>query len=121
MSKPQRDTRFLRRTFTSLSGILIWAAHFGLVYGVQHVACREGAGEAGYVKPVIYLATVLAAALMGLVAAKARNWLAPDDPAMPGVSIFLRAVTHILLVLSLFGVLATTASAILLPTCAALR
>jgi hypothetical protein len=37
-----RGSRFTATTFRMLSGLLIWAAHFGVIYGLTGLACARG-------------------------------------------------------------------------------
>ena len=63
---------FTRRLLFLLSGLLVWAVHFGLVYAVTALACARGfsgnsSGGFGVVPLVIAAATCFAVILQGLV------------------------------------------------------
>lgn len=118
---PARDPHFARLTFTSLSGPLIWALHFGAVYGGQHVACERGLLSAGLTRTGIVLVTLLAALAIGAIWMCARRLLTPDPPLQADLPAFLHLVTLFLLALSLFGVLAAGLASVMLPACPALR
>jgi hypothetical protein len=46
-------------------GVIVWAAHFGLIYGIAGFACARGYGEA--VPWTIGAATLVAAAAAGAI------------------------------------------------------
>ena len=52
------------------SGVIVWAAHFGVVYGTTALACARGVPQAAPL--AVALATALAIAL--LLAIVARGW-----------------------------------------------
>lgn len=62
-------TRSFPTTFTAmLSPFLIWGLHFGLVYGVNGLACERGLGDAGLMGfPAVPTAVVVATAAAMLV------------------------------------------------------
>lgn len=121
MTIPARDPHFLRLTMTSLSGPLIWALHFGAVYGGQHVACERQLLAGGLTRTAIIIVTVVAAAAIGAVWASARRFLTPDQQLQADLPAFLHLVTLFLLGLSLFGVIAAGLAGVMLPACPALR
>ncbi len=55
----------------SILGVVIWAAHFGIVYGGQAVACA--ADRPGLVTPLVLGASAVALALLLVVALAARR------------------------------------------------
>ncbi|NGM18386.1 hypothetical protein G3576_00045 [Roseomonas stagni] len=55
----------------SLLGIVIWALHFGLVYGGQALACEVG--RPSIVMPLVIGASVVALALLLVLAVVARR------------------------------------------------
>lgn len=121
MTEPATDPRFIRVTLTSIGGPLIWALHFGAVYGGQHVACRAAlAGDAG-IRTGIIAATIAAILVLLAVFLLARRLVQPAPPADPDVPAFLHSVTAWLLGLSLFAVLASGLAALMLPSCPSLR
>ncbi len=36
------DTDFLRKSLLALGGLLVWAAHFALIYAVAAIVCERG-------------------------------------------------------------------------------
>lgn len=121
MIKPASDPRFIRLTLTSMSGPLIWALHFGAVYGGQHVACHALNLGTIPIRWGIAGATLAGCLAIGAVAVVARRLVQPEPPADPHVPAFLSAVALWLLGLSLFGILATGLAGVMLPGCASLR
>ena len=121
MSEPGTDPRFIRLTLTSLAGPLIWALHFGAVYGGQHIACS--ASEAGTlpIRLGIIVATLIAGLALLVVFAHARKLVRPAPPAGADVPAFLHSVTRYLLGLSLLAVLASGLAGLMLPGCPSLR
>jgi len=64
-AQPYTLTRFAGELANLVAGLLIWAGHFAVVYGVHAVACARGLHERtlfgfGMVPFVITVATVLA-------------------------------------------------------------
>lgn len=121
MSESGTDPRFIRLTLTSMAGPLIWALHFGAVYGGQHVACAASNAGTGPVRLGIVIATVAACLALLVVFAHARKLVQPAPPADDGVPAFLHSVTLWLLGLSLFAVLASGLAGLMLPGCPSLR
>ena len=67
MSKSDANDRFVRRTAVSLAPILLWAVHFGLVYGGAHVACTTSDGPIGELGADIAVWGVTGAVVLALV------------------------------------------------------
>ncbi len=116
---------FWRATLFSLFGPLLWTAHFGLVYGGQHVGCATPVSlDPAWVIGGIVAATFAAAAPL-LVGAVWPHRLARlfglTETDNSGVYPFLVGATRLLSLLSLFGVLWAGAAAAFLPSCPALR
>lgn len=121
MTEPGSDPRFIRLTLTSMAGPLIWALHFGAVYGGQHVACAVSASGALPVRTGIVVATLIACLVLLAVGVAARKLVQPAPPASEDVPAFLHSVTLWLLGLSLFAVLASGLAGLMLPGCPSLR
>lgn len=121
MSKPPSDSRFIRLTLTSMSGPLVWALHFSVVYGGQHVACAAGGLGTAPIRWGIIIATLVACLALVLVFIMARKLVQPDPPFDEDVPVFLHSVTNYLLGLSLFAVLASGLAGLILPGCPSLR
>lgn len=115
--------RFGRAMIRMLGGLLIWAVHFGVIYGLNALACARGFAElrwlgVGVVAWGIAIATVAAlAAVLALTIAAVLNTRRPgvrEDPA----SHFLEWMT------AAFGGCATVAivwdalPVLLIPPCA---
>lgn len=121
MSEPGTDPRFIRVTLTSMAGPLIWALHFGAVYGGQHVACAATELGTTPIRWGIILATLVASLAMVLVFIGAKKLTRPGPPLDEDVPVFLAAVTRYLIGLSLFAVLASGLAGLMLPGCPSLR
>ena len=77
---------FAGRLLFLTAGFLVWALHFGFVYGLNGLACaREFSGNMiggfGVVPVVIVAATIVALVLQGLVAVTA---VSGRDPGIGG-------------------------------------
>ena len=73
-TQPYSLVRFAGELANLVAGLLIWAGHFAIVYGVHAVACARGLAERtlfgfGAVPFVVTLATALALAGSGIVLA----------------------------------------------------
>lgn len=118
-----RSASFWRLTLFGLIGPLVWAAHLGIIYGVQHVACSEPVSLApAWIVAAIIAATFAAAAplLFAVIAPRrfARLWsLNPGGDVMR----FLFGTMRILSLLSLLGILWAGAAAGFIATCPPLR
>lgn len=107
-----------------LFGPVVWAAHFTLIYGAQAMLCALAAESDPSLAVRGIVAALSAVALALLVAAA----LQPDriytalgaGPWPIATQNFQRRVMVLLMMLSLFGVVASAATASL-PVCAALR
>lgn len=110
MPKPRE--RFLLRTALCLSGPVLWALHFGAVYGLGHVGCATDLGEGQSIRAAVIVATI--AALLAAAILFAISWRVQDR-------VFYRPVTFWLLALSAFGIAAAGVAAIFLPACPPLR
>jgi len=107
------ESSIRRLAWQVLAGPLLWAAYFGFVYAVQHVACTRLAPAAAtaLVDGVLIAATLATLLAMGWMA-----WCPPASAAGP----LLHSLCLSLLGLSAVAVV-WTAISIVLPTCATLR
>jgi hypothetical protein len=128
MSAPREATKrrrseksLVRVAFNLTLGPLIWAAHLAVVYGVHSIGCARdlfGSGLFGLDQPQLIIAGATVCAVLGV----AVGLLVPG-PAQPmeQEQRFERGVALGLAGLSIFGVLAAGAAALIIPACAALR
>ncbi len=63
--------RFVARSAWLASGVVVWAAHFLVIYGFSALACARGFASA--IQPVIAVAGVVAVALLAAIIA--RGWI----------------------------------------------
>ncbi|CAA9891469.1 conserved membrane hypothetical protein [Candidatus Methylobacter favarea] len=123
-SKQLFSERSVGTLVLSLAGLLIWALHFAIVYGVQHVACAALAANraAFWVHTTLIVATV--AALLALLLAIIRpDIVLPMDRngrALQHAGTFLLGLMRGLALLSFFGVLWSGAAVLFLPACGSL-
>lgn len=115
---------FTRRLLFLLSGLLVWAAHFGLVYAVTALACARGfsgnsGGGFGVVPLVIAAATGFAVVLQGLVAIAAGRGRGPGIGDEPDTSVreFWRYATVGIAVLGTVAVAWTGVPAFFVHSC----
>lgn len=121
MSKSDANDRFVRRTTVSLAPILLWAVHFGLVYGGAHVACTTSDGPIGELAADIAVWGVTGAAVLALVGVGLRVRSLLSGGAGSGdenSNDFLVHIVQALTILSLLGVIWAGAAASFMPTCA---
>lgn len=108
----------------TLIGILIWALHFAVVYGVQHIVCTAFAGEHSgfWIKTVIIVTTIIALLVLLLPILKPKIMLPMSRfEALPqDTQAFLIGMMQLLALLSCFGVLWGGSTALLLPACGSL-
>ncbi|WP_035693740.1 hypothetical protein [Azospirillum halopraeferens] len=116
------------RRFTGLlvgmfAGLLIWAAHFVLVYGLTGLACARGLGGATLLGVALVPAAIVAATLAALLATGA-VWLAAwrgGGPAGEGrdeTVRFVRWLTAGFAGLGLMSILWVGLPALQVPVCA---
>ena len=108
-----KDMDFTRLTAASLAGILIWSAHFGIVYGGQHIACAIDGAD--LVKPLNLGASGLALIILGICYVWNQRILGQTGDR------FLHKVSRWLILLSAFAVVGVTATVFILPACGSLR
>ena len=107
--------------FNLTLGPLIWAAHLAVVYAVHSFGCARdlfGAGLFGLDQPQLVIAGATVFAILGIGAGLPIRVSA--QPVEQEQS-FERGVAIGLAGLSIFGVLAAGAAAVIIPACAALR
>ena len=105
------DTSFTRTTLTMSSGILIWAAHFTVIYGLTAVACAGGSGDAQWlgmnvVKVAIGTATFVAlAAVLAFIVRATRagldsfeRWMTAALGSLALIAIAWEAIVPLLIV-----------------------
>tara|TARA_B100000678_G_scaffold291050_1_gene305983 strand:- start:2560 stop:2898 length:339 start_codon:yes stop_codon:yes gene_type:complete len=108
-----KDMDFTRLTAASLAGILIWSAHFGIVYGGQHVACSIARSD--FVKPLNLMASAIALGALAACLIWNRSLLGNS------AGDFLHKVSRWLILVSMFAVAGVAATVFILPACGALR
>ena len=111
----------VRVAFSLTLGPLIWAAHLAVVYGVHSFGCARdlfGAGLFGLDQPQLI---IVGATLFAVLGTGAGLPIRASAEPMEQEQRFERGVAFGLAVLSMFGVLAAGAAAIIVPACAALR
>lgn len=120
----KRGERFWRATLFSLLGPLLWALHFGAVYGGQHVACAAETGLSfQLIRTGIISATAVVAAPLLFASIAPRRTLkifglcGYDEP----MRCFLAGTMRLLSLLSFFGVVWAGSAALFLDACPALR
>jgi hypothetical protein len=108
----------------SLAGPLIWALHFAVVYGIQHVACATLGGHRAdfWIQTSVIVATVVALLSLLLIIVKPNVILRIDREG--GMSQNTRAlllgIMRLLALLSFFGVLWAGVAVFFLPACGSL-
>ncbi|MGJ0484568.1 MAG: hypothetical protein ACR65R_08550 [Methylomicrobium sp.] len=103
---------------------IIWALHFGLVYGIQPVFCVVLGGDlAGFWAQMAVLGITVAALLALLLLIFKPDVvlrLEREGAARTSAGSFLTRVMQLLALLSVFGVLLGGSAALFLPACAAI-
>ena len=128
MSAPREATKrrrversVVRVAFNLTLGPLIWAAHLAVVYGVHSFGCGRdlfGAGLFGLDQPQLI---IIGATLFAVLGIGAGLPIRVSAQPMEQEQRFERGVAIGLAALSIFGVLAAGAAALIIPACAALR
>lgn len=119
-----REQTFFKPLFVTVSGLLIWAAHFTVIYAVNALACErlwmaQRVLGMELVPFLILMATLVAAgtlAVIGVLAFLNRTPSLPDA-ANERTTIFLRKVTITVLALSFVAVIYQTIPAFIVPAC----
>ena len=116
----QRET-FWRVTLFSLSGVLLWALHFGFIYLAQHLLCalQPPGGGPAVLRWLIVIVTLLfigALTFLGLRPAAAwRLFRANSNNA--NAKRLLTAIMRLLACLSFFAVLWAGVAMLFVPLC----
>ncbi|WP_020158316.1 hypothetical protein [Methylobacter marinus] len=122
--KPPFAGKPLGALLIAMAGPLVWALHFAVVYGTQHVVCATLAGSraAFWVYLAVFAATAVALPVLLLLIAKpgiARHTVR-RGAVTKRAQAFLTGIMRLLALLSFFGVLWAGSAALLLPACASL-
>ena len=113
----------MRKSLLALSGLFIWALHFGFVYGIQSVACgSSGKRHDLWIDLSIIAATVLVLLALLVIIGKSEKFqpLFNDQIDSSETRLFFLEVMQWLGLLSFFGVAWTAAALIILPGCISL-
>lgn len=117
-----RSRRFAGLLTGMMAGLLIWAAHFAVVYAFNGLACARGfAGTTlfgiGLVPAGIVAVTVLALAATALVVLRARRGPWPALGTSDEAGRFVRWMTAAFASLSLLAILWIGLPALQVPAC----
>lgn len=106
-----------------LLGPIVWAVHFGALYGVQSVACAvasSGGAARPWIIAFILVATIIALAVLGASLARPRHFEAllhartwPEHQLA-----FQRRAMRVLVILSVFAVAAPATALPIIDACA---
>ncbi|AMJ62987.1 hypothetical protein [Bosea sp. PAMC 26642] len=107
MSKP---TLPMMRAASALTGPIVWAAHFLIIYALESILCRADAGP--WHTFVVMVATAIAAAVLVLHAARQLRSL-----PIEGVNGFLPRAALTLDGLSMLAIALAAAAGLALPAC----
>ena len=118
MRDPDR-ANFAILSASVLAGLLIWAAHFLVIYGVSGLACTGRFGDArvvglGIAKLTIGAATVLALLAAATVLVWALRW---RRRTVGGSLLFLRWMAAMIAVLALIAIAWDGLPVLLVPGC----
>jgi hypothetical protein len=106
----------------STSGLLIWAAHFGLMYATQTAFCallQRPPAAVSFRVIALALTAIAVAALVGLgISLRAENGRAAD-PAKAGSEQFLHGTTVAVIGIALIAVLWSVVPLLFLSACTA--
>lgn len=97
----------------ALTGPIVWAAHFFIVYGLEAAVCTRADSPAATMQWITAAATTTAVG--GLAALLIRRFRKP--PTESGAFRFLHEISTYLTLLSIGAVLTVAASALRLPAC----
>lgn len=124
--QPDRHRPAIGTILYMLFGPLVWAAHLMLIYGPQSIACGFYSSPRPPLLPGLDLVqTAIAAASVISLAIVAVPFVAGLQRRPPtredDLDAFLGSTMRLLAVLSALGIAAAGATALVLPTCLALR
>ena len=97
----------------ALTGPMVWAVHFFVVYGAESVVCTRAVSPAITMQWILAVAT--ATAVAGLAAFLIRRFR--KRPSEPEALAFLNEISVYLALISIGAVLAVTASTLRLSAC----
>lgn len=122
--KPPFPERSVTTLLLSLAGPLIWALHFAVVYGIQHVACATLGGHRAdfWIQTSVIVATVVALLALLLIIVKPNAVLRIDREGRmsQNTQALLLGIMRLLTLLSFFGVLWAGVAVFFLPACGSL-
>ncbi|HEV7346211.1 MAG TPA: hypothetical protein VGN60_11335 [Devosia sp.] len=120
-----REQTFFKPLLASVSGLVIWAAHFGIIYAVNALNCERRWMDQtvlgmGLVPFAITMATIAAVLGLAIIAALAFLDKAPNlpDAANERTSVFFRKLTITVTALALVAVIYQTIPVYVVPACA---
>jgi hypothetical protein len=118
------DTHFLRKSLLTLGGLLVWAAHFALIYAITAFICARGLqGRQLWGLGALPLATglatlaALAAALAILLIGRRRHRAARGQHDAKAVDVFMNYCTMALAGLSLLAIIWNAVPILIVPAC----
>jgi uncharacterized membrane protein YhaH (DUF805 family) len=111
-AKP-RPRGFLGEVLFALAGLLIWAAHFLLVYGATALLCARGAGAAVALLTIAVATVVALAALLAVLAVAHRRKQGLDSTGRH----LLAALATFGAVIALVAVIWEALAGAFLPSC----
>lgn len=119
-----REQAFLRPLLFMLAGLLVWAAHFAVLYAINALACARGFANGmalgvGIVPLAISAATLLALAVLGWIVFGALSGSRPHVPASAEhqTSVFMRFVALTVAGISFVAIVYETVPAFIVPPC----
>lgn len=113
-----------RRSIFALSGMLIWAAHFGIIYGFTSLACARGFAETRLFGIGVVSLSIAVATLIAVLGALAVIWQAlrrrraeqvGGDNSLPE---FTSVMAVLIAGLSLVAILWEALPVLMMPPCA---
>lgn len=114
--------RFLGKMLFLTAGLILWAAHFGFVYGLTGVVCARGLGTAwpAAVPFVVAFATVVAAGLSLVVLFTALVGRGPGitGETNPSLRVFWRTVSAGIAATGFVAIVWTGLPALIIRPCA---
>lgn len=117
------ERRFIAKSLFMLAGLLIWAAHFAVIYAFNALACARGFAASmlfglSVVPLGIAFATVVALAATLWVLVQAARWQAPiSGERADASSAFIRYTAIAVGLLSLVAIAWNGLPALIVPPC----
>lgn len=119
-----REQRFIGPTLFMLAGLVVWAAHFTAIYGLNAVVCARGFAAASIIAlPVVPLGVTILTllAVAGLAGPAYLAWVgrhpSMPDGSGPEVARFVRQMTILVSAIAAVGVIWEAVPAFLIPPC----